>query len=77
MLKYNPLHKRGVSVFDTPLLCNTLKISALHFTPISLPLSQPPPLRISFATSRPAPLRTSLVTPLAVRLSTVDPTPSP
>ena len=38
MLKYNLLHKRGVSVFDTPLLCNQLKISTLHFTPLSPPL---------------------------------------
>ncbi len=35
MLKYNLLHKRGVSVFDTPLLRNQLKISTLHFTPLS------------------------------------------
>ena len=39
-LKYNLLHKRGVSVFDTPLLSNPLKISTLHFTPLS-----PSPLR--------------------------------
>jgi len=32
MLKHNLLRKRGVSVFDTLLLCNTLKISILHFT---------------------------------------------
>ena len=33
MLKHNLLRKRGVSVFDTPLLRNPLKISILHFTP--------------------------------------------
>ena len=32
-LKYNLLRKRGVSVFDTPLLSNPLKISTLYFTP--------------------------------------------
>ena len=33
ILKYNLLRKRGVSVFNTPLLHNQLKISILHFTP--------------------------------------------
>ena len=33
ILKYNLLRKRGVSVFNTPLLHNRLKISILHFTP--------------------------------------------
>jgi len=33
ILKYNLLRKRGVSVFNTPLLYNQLKISILHFTP--------------------------------------------
>ncbi len=32
LLKYNLLSKRGVLVFDTPLLSNPLKISTLHFT---------------------------------------------
>ena len=33
MLKHNLLRKRGVSVFNTPLLYNPFRISALHFTP--------------------------------------------
>jgi len=34
ILKYNLLRKRGVSVFNPPLLSNPLKISTLHFTPL-------------------------------------------